>query len=54
MIWLGAVVTAVLFVLQIIGWISVSALVILTPLLVGICLTVVFWVVALIVGAFLS
>lgn len=49
MIWLGALGTLLLFVLQLAGIISVSVLVILTPLLIGIGIWLLFLLLALIV-----
>lgn len=51
MIKLGALGTLILFILQVTGLISVSVLAILAPLLIGMALSAVFWVVALIVLA---
>lgn len=54
MIWLGALGTLVLFILQVTGLIAISGWLILTPLMIGVALTVLFWVVILVIGILTS
>jgi len=54
LIWLGALGTLVLFILQMTGLIAISGWLILTPLLIGVSLTVIFWVIILIIGVLTS
>lgn len=51
MIWLGALGTLILFLLQVTGVIAVSALVIWLPLLVGVGIWIFFFLILLIIAA---